>query len=99
MCDLIAHIDSKREQISAVLLTENYSVEEFSVYWQEFHSLLAELCIQLAQTPELEIILADNLLWVSLVTEKINFERNRVATAILQLRKGKVANQRYGDNN
>ncbi len=99
MPNLIADMATKREQISAILLTENYSIEDFSTYWQEFHSLLVELCAQPSQTSDLEIILADNLQWVSLVTEKVNFERNRVATAMLQLRKGKVAHQRYGDNN
>ena len=92
-------LDSKRQQIHELLAQEDYDIEQFSHYWQEFDQLLRQLCDQPQQTPDLQSILADNLQWVSLITEQVTSERSTVAVRMLQLRKGKKAHQSYGDNN
>jgi len=99
MTDIILMLDSKRQQIHELLTQEDYSTEQFSHYWQEFDQLLRQLCEQPQQTPDLQSILADNLQWVSLITEQVTSERSTVAVRMLQLRKGKKAHQSYGDNN
>lgn len=99
MTDIILMLDSKRQQIHELLAQEDYDTEQFSHYWQEFDQLLKQLCEQPQQTPDLQSILADNLQWVSLITEQVTSERSTVAVRMLQLRKGKKAHQSYGDNN
>ena len=98
MPEILTLIQEKRQQITAVLTEQDYSLEAFSEQWNEYHQLLAELCQQ-PQTPDLQNILADNLQWVSLITEQVSSEREAIATKMLQLRKGKKAHQSYGDNN
>ena len=99
MTDIILMLHSKRQQIHELLAQEDYDTEQFSHYWQEFDQLLRQLCEQPQQTPDLQSILADNLQWVSLITEQVTSERSTVAVRMLQLRKGKKAHQSYGDNN
>ncbi|MBY0416723.1 MAG: hypothetical protein K2W88_01505 [Pararheinheimera sp.] len=99
MTDLIFSLQTKRQQIIELLAQEDYSTEEFTLYWQEFDQLLRTLCENPQQTPDLQSILADNLQWVSLITEQVTSERSIVAARMLQVRKGKKAHQSYGDNN
>ncbi|MDF3125841.1 hypothetical protein [Rheinheimera sp. 1928-s] len=99
MTDLVVMLQAKRQQIVELLAQEEYSTEDFSLYWQEFDQLLRQLCENPQQTPDLQSILADNLQWVSLITEQVTSERSTVAVRMLQLRKGKKAHQSYGDNN
>ncbi|MCA1929458.1 hypothetical protein [Rheinheimera sp.] len=99
MTDLILSLQSKRQQIQELLAQDDYATGQFSLYWQEFDQLLRQLCENPQQTPDLESILADNLQWVSLITEQVTSERSTVAVRMLQLRKGKKAHQSYGDNN
>ncbi|EGM78240.1 hypothetical protein Rhein_1660 [Rheinheimera sp. A13L] len=99
MTDLIANLQAKRQQITTLLAQEEYPTEEFALYWQEFDKLLRQLCENPQQTPDLQSILADNLQWVSLITEQVTSERSTVAARMLQVRKGKKAHQSYGDNN
>ena len=99
MTDLIFSLQTKRQQIIELLAQEDYSTEEFTLYWQEFDQLLHQLCEKPQQTPDLQSILADNLQWVSLITEQVTSERSIVAARMLQVRKGKKAHQSYGDNN
>ena len=99
MTSLVAAIQTKRQQISDLLAQEDYPTEQFSLYWQELDLLLQKLCENPQQTPDLQSILADNLQWVSLITEQVTSERSTVAVRMLQLRKGKKAHQSYGDNN
>lgn len=99
MTDFVVMLQAKRQQILDLLAQEEYSTEDFSIYWQEFEQLLRKLCENPKQTPDLQSILADNLQWVSLITEQVTSERSIVAARMLQLRKGKKAHQSYGDNN
>lgn len=99
MTDLVVMLQAKRQQIIKLLAQDEYSTEDFSLYWQEFDQLLRQLCENPQQTPDLQSILADNLQWVSLITEQVTSERSTVAVRMLQLRKGKKAHQSYGDNN
>lgn len=99
MTDLIVNLQAKRQQITTLLAQEEYPTEEFALYWQEFDQLLRQLCENPQQTPDLQSILADNLQWVSLITEQVTSERSTVAARMLQVRKGKKAHQSYGDNN
>lgn len=99
MTELIVSLQAKRQQITTLLAQEEYPTEEFVLYWQEFDQLLRQLCENPQQTPDLQSILADNLQWVSLITEQVTSERSTVAARMLQLRKGKRAHQSYGDNN
>lgn len=99
MTEVIALLQEKRRQITELLAQEEYSTENFATYWQEFDQLLRQLCEKPQQTPDLQSILADNLQWVSLITEQVTSERSAVAARMLQLRKGKKAHQSYGDNN
>jgi hypothetical protein len=99
MSEFVLKLQAKRQQILDLLAQEEYSTEEFSLYWQEFEQLLRKLCENPSQTPDLQSILADNLQWVSLITEQVTSERSTVAVRMLQLRKGKKAHQSYGDNN
>lgn len=99
MTDVFHQLNEKRQQIAALLAQEDYDIEHFASYWQEFDQLLRQLCEQPQQTPDLQSILADNLQWVSLITEQVASERSTVAARMLQLRKGKKAHQSYGDNN
>ena len=99
MTDFVVMLQAKRQQIVELLASEEYSTEDFALYWQEFDQLLSQLCENPKQTPDLQSILADNLQWVSLITEQVTSERSTVAVRMLQLRKGKKAHQSYGDNN
>lgn len=99
MSDFVTELHTKRQQILDLLAQEEYPIEEFSLYWQEFDQLLRKLCETSPQTSDLQSILADNLQWVSLITERVTSERSTVAVRMLQLRKGKKAHQSYGDNN
>lgn len=99
MTDLVVLLQAKRQQIIELLALEDYSTEDFALHWQEFDQLLRQLCENPQQTPDLQSILADNLQWVSLITEQVTSERSTVAARMLQLRKGKKAHQSYGDNN
>lgn len=99
MKDAVHLLAAKRQQITELLAQDNYSVEQFSSSWQEFDLLLRQICETPQQTPDLQSILADNLQWVSLITEQVTSERSTVAVNMLQLRKGKKAHQSYGDNN
>lgn len=99
MSEFVLKLQAKRQQILDLLAQDQYSTEEFSLYWQEFDQLLCQLCENPQQTPDLQSILADNLQWVSLITEQVTSERSTVAARMLQLRKGKKAHQSYGDNN
>jgi hypothetical protein len=99
MADSAVMLQAKRQQINELLALEEYSIEQFSELWQEFDQLLRKLCEHPQQTPDLQSILADNLQWVSLITEQVTSERSTVAVRMLQLRKGKKAHQSYGDNN
>jgi hypothetical protein len=99
MSDLIPSLQNKRQQIQDLLAVEDYSTDQFTLLWQEFEQILRQLCENPQQTPDLQSILADNLQWVSLITEQVTSERSTVAVRMLQLRKGKKAHQSYGDNN
>jgi DNA-binding GntR family transcriptional regulator len=99
MIDLVAALQTKRQEINDLLAQEEYSIEQFSELWQEFDQSLLQLCENPQQIPDLQSILADNLQWVSLITEQVTSERSMVAVRMLQLRKGKKAHQSYGDNN
>lgn len=99
MTNVVSQLKGKRQQLTELLAQEEYSTENFSTYWQEFDQLLRQLCENPQQTPDLQSILADNLQWVSLITEQVTSERSTVAARMLQLRKGKKAHQSYGDNN
>jgi predicted RNA-binding protein with EMAP domain len=99
MTELVRQLKDKRQQITELLAQEEYSTEYLATYWQEFDLLLRQLCEKPQQTPDLQSILADNLQWVSLITEQVTSERSTVAARMLQLRKGKKAHQSYGDNN
>jgi septation ring formation regulator EzrA len=99
MTNVVSQLKDKRQQLTELLAQEEYSTENFSTYWQEFDQLLRQLCENPQQTPDLQSILADNLQWVSLITEQVTSERSTVAARMLQLRKGKKAHQSYGDNN
>lgn len=99
MSDLIPSLQNKRQQIQDLLAVEDYSTDQFTLHWQEFEHILRQLCENPQQTPDLQSILADNLQWVSLITEQVTSERSTVAVRMLQLRKGKKAHQSYGDNN
>ena len=99
MTHLVSQLKDKRQQITQLLAQDEYSTEHFTLYWQEFDQLLRQLCENPQQTPDLQSILADNLQWVSLITEQVTSERSAVAARMLQLRKGKKAHQSYGDNN
>ncbi|RVT46988.1 hypothetical protein EMM73_07330 [Rheinheimera sediminis] len=99
MTDLTNQLTAKRQQILDLLAQEEYPTDQFSIHWQDFHVLLVQLCENPQQTPDLQSILADNLQWVSLITEQVTSERSTVAARMLQLRKGKKAHQSYGDNN
>ncbi len=99
MSDLIPSLQNKRQQIQDLLAVEDYSTDQFTLLWQEFEQILRQLCENPQQTPDLQSILADNLQWVSLITEQVTSERSTVAVRMLKLRKGKKAHQSYGDNN
>lgn len=99
MTHVVSRLKDKRQQILELLAQEEYPTEQFSELWQEFDKLLHTLCDDPQQTPDLQSILADNLQWVSLITEQVTSERSTVAARMLQLRKGKKAHQSYGDNN
>ncbi len=99
MSDLIPSLQNKRQQIQDLLAVEDYSTDQFTLLWQEFEQILRQLCENPQQTPDLQSILADNLQWVSLITEQVTSERSTVAVRMLQSRKGKKAHQSYGDNN
>lgn len=99
MTEVVVSIAQKRQEISDFLTQDDYPLDEFSLHWRDYQLLLTELCAQPQQTPDLQSILADNLQWVSLITEQVTAERSRVAARMLQIRKGKKAHQSYGDNN
>jgi hypothetical protein len=99
MSALLVQLQAKRQQITELLTLDDYSTDDFTLYWQEFDQLLHQLCETPESTPDLPSILADNLQWVSLITEQVSSERSTVAVRMLQLRKGKKAHQSYGDNN
>lgn len=99
MTELAVFITQKRQQIIDVLAQPDYPLDVFSQHWQEYHLLLIELCEQPQQTIDIRSILADNLQWVSLITEQVSSERNAIAAKMLQIRKGKKAHQSYGENN
>ena len=99
MLDLYTALQTKRQEINELLAQEEYPIEKFSELWQEFDHSLLRLCENPQQIPDLQSILADNLQWVSLITEQVSSERSAVAVRMLQLRKGKKAHQSYGDNN
>ncbi len=99
MAEIVSLLLQKRQQINELLALQDYSTDEFALHWLEFDKLLQQLCENPQQTPDLQSILADNLQWVSLITEQVTSERSTVAVRMLQLRKGKKAHQSYGDNN
>ena len=92
-------LQQQRDDIEMLLQTEAYPIELFAELWQTYQSSLETCCTEVSDATDLESILADNLQWVSLITEQVTSERSTVAVRMLQLRKGKKAHQSYGDNN
>ena len=92
-------LQQQREDIEMLLQTDSYPTELFAELWQAYQQSLEICCNEVTDAADLESILADNLQWVSLITEQVTSERSTVAVRMLQLRKGKKAHQSYGDNN
>ncbi|MBU1312331.1 MAG: hypothetical protein KKE30_22620 [Gammaproteobacteria bacterium] len=92
-------LQQQRDDIEMLLQTESYPTELFAELWQTYHESLETCCREITDTTDLESILADNLQWVTLVVEQVSSEKDAVAAKVLQLQKGKRAQQSYGDNN
>ncbi|MFN6970286.1 MAG: hypothetical protein ACK4NN_05430 [Rheinheimera sp.] len=92
-------LQQQREDIEMLLQTESYPVELFAELWQTYQLILERCCSDITDLVELESILADNLQWVTLIVQQVSSEKDAVAAKVLQLQKGKRAQQSYGDNN
>jgi len=92
-------LQQQREDIEMLLQTESYPVELFAELWQTYQLSLESCCSDITNLVELESILADNLQWVNLIVQQVSSEKDAVAAKVLQLQKGKRAQQSYGDNN
>jgi hypothetical protein len=93
------YLQQQRDDIEMLLQTESYPTELFAELWQTYHESLETCCREITDTTDLESILADNLRWVTLVVQQVSSEKDAVAAKVLQLQKGKRAQQSYGDNN
>lgn len=92
-------LQQQRDDIEMLLQTEAYPIELFAELWQTYQSSLETCCTEVSDTTDLESILADNLQWVTLIIQQVSSEKDAVAAKVLQLQKGKRAQQSYGDNN
>lgn len=88
----------QREQLQRLLDAENYDTDVFASHWQQYQQQLEQYCASQSQADDFETVLADNLQWVTLVTETVTRQREHVGAAILKLQKGKKALQRYDQN-
>lgn len=88
----------QREQLQQLLDAENYDTDVFASHWQQYQQQLEQYCASQSQADDFETVLADNLQWVTLVTETVTRQRELVGAAILKLQKGKKALQRYDQN-
>lgn len=94
-----SQLQQQRDDIQMLLQTESYPVELFAELWQSYQLNLETLCQEVTEPSDLESILADNLQWVNLIIQQVSSEKDAVAAKVLQLQKGKRAQQSYGDNN
>jgi len=92
-------LQQQREDIDLLLQTDAYPTELFAELWQTYHQSLETCCKEVSDATDLESILADNLQWVTLIIQQVSSEKDAVAAKVLQLQKGKRAQQSYGDNN
>ena len=92
-------LQQQREDIEMLLQTDSYPTELFAELWQAYQQSLEICCNEVTDAADLESILADNLQWVTLIIQQVSSEKDAVAAKVLQLQKGKRAQQSYGDNN
>ncbi|OBP15409.1 hypothetical protein A5320_08605 [Rheinheimera sp. SA_1] len=92
-------LQQQRDDIEMLLQTEAYPIELFAELWQTYQQSLESCCSESTDPADLESILADNLQWVTLIVQQVSSEKDAVAAKVLQLQKGKRAQQSYGDNN
>jgi hypothetical protein len=92
-------LQQQREDIDMLLQTDSYPTELFAELWQTYQQNLEICCNEVTNATDLESILADNLQWVNLIIQQVSSEKDAVAAKVLQLQKGKRAQQSYGDNN
>lgn len=99
MSDILVDIQGLRQQIDALCGEPNYDLEVFAALWLQYQQALESYCVKALKDQTFESILADNLQWVTLITRQVSLEKDAVAAKVLQLKKGKRAQQSYGDNN
>jgi hypothetical protein len=92
-------LQQQRDDIDMLLQTDSYPTELFAELWQTYQQSLEFCCKEVSDAADLESILADNLQWVTLIIQQVSSEKDAVAAKVLQLQKGKRAQQSYGDNN
>ena len=92
-------MQQQQQDIELLLQTESYPTELFEQLWQTYQQSLEQCCVETTDPTELESLLADNLQWVTLTIQRVTSEKDAVAAKVLQLQKGKKAQQSYGDNN
>lgn len=99
MSETFADIQGLRQQIDALCAEPNYDLEAFAALWLQYQQALESYCVRAVKDQTFESVLADNLQWVTLITRQVSVEKDAVAAKVLQLKKGKKAQQSYGDNN
>ena len=88
-----------QQAVISLLEQEAYAVADLEHALSHYNSALLVSLEQVIEPQQRESLLADNLQWITLVTELVQAERSAIAAMMLQLQKGKKAHKSYSDYN
>jgi hypothetical protein len=88
-----------QQEVISLLEQEAYAVADLEQALSHYHSALDLSLEKVIEPQQRESLLADNLQWITLVTELVQAERSAIAAMMLQLQKGKKAHKSYSDYN
>ncbi len=88
-----------QQAVISLLEQEAYAVADLEQALSNYHSALDLSLEKVIEPQQRESLLADNLQWITLVTELVQAERSAIAAMMLQLQKGKKAHKSYSDYN
>ena len=95
----LKQLKSAQQAVVSLLEQEAYAVADLELALSLYHSLLHNCLEDIIEPQQRETILADNLQWITLVSELVQAERTAIAAMMLQLKKGKKAHKSYSDYN
>ncbi|MDX1677262.1 hypothetical protein [Arsukibacterium sp.] len=95
---LIADVAVLRAQIDELITDDQYSVEEVSEKAVKLHKLLQTQPEDGTNSDDYRLFLTDHLQWLTIVIDKLQYEKTMLAESILQSQRRRKAQKLYGEN-